>query len=692
MFAEPSPSPMGSLAMNGGAVGSRVHKAETKGIQISQSRTKDNDSVASGSTASTDSQMKKRMSADMSKEQVEDLVRKLTIDEMKTRWFDEIFEKVKSELVEEHSPADSTPSSSEPPSPKSNPVKPTPSQQSAPQQPVRDDIKKPEPTTTPVETKNKPNGPISSSRSSLGTTGSPSTSYVSDSTSSNQLPPRPKSAPKETSPPVAKARPSVRFSKAPIILNEDPEPPRHASPPRPASRAGPPTESLRHAEPPRPASRAGPPTESQRHAEPPRPASRAGPPTEPTKQGPMLSTVDLKWGRLFDDKGDPTARLGQVLRGIANYLVVEYSPRNSLVVTPEKLKAFYHEYKLDNETFPFQQIFDCRPHGALDSLETLYQHLRCENHLVQRRPGGMPHIPSLTPSGFERWMTCQIRAFPDQEAKRLNHIMADLPIIADGAFEDGKPERLPKQLSRHLIPVARHRETHDLVVDAITGWVKHTAENENDLRRNSSEEVYKSSSKDDKAGRYRPDDYRDRDAKYRRGPKDDYKPSPLPRSEPSSHRFIQRPKSENTMRPSRDSPIPSGSSHRARSPVSNRYRNSTPTVESSSGTPDNYDIPSPGHRNSYPSSSSRRNRDKDCRYSSGRDTKSPVEAVPRTLPRRDGDRRSSLIFEETGKDPNGMTYDEYLRLNPRPMRNAVVDDGGHYRNLPYSSGSDERAR
>ena len=87
----------------------------------------------------------------------------------------------------------------------------------------------------------------------------------------------------------------------------------------------------------------------------------------------MLSAVDLKWGRLFDDRGDPTARLSQVLRGIANYLVgyqcsclvacanhgkvAEYSPRNSLVVTPEKLKAFYHEYKLDAETFPFQRMY-----------------------------------------------------------------------------------------------------------------------------------------------------------------------------------------------------------------------------------------------------------------------------------------------------------------------------------------------
>jgi hypothetical protein len=99
MLAGPSPSPISSLAMNGGMSTGRVHKAETGSIQIPQRKTapKDDESIASGSTASTDSHMKKRLSADMSKEQVEDLVRKLTIDEMKTKWFDEIFEKVKSE-------------------------------------------------------------------------------------------------------------------------------------------------------------------------------------------------------------------------------------------------------------------------------------------------------------------------------------------------------------------------------------------------------------------------------------------------------------------------------------------------------------------------------------------------------------------------------------------------------------------
>ena len=34
-----------------------------------------------------------------------------------------------------------------------------------------------------------------------------------------------------------------------------------------------------------------------------------------------LSTIDLKWGRLFDADLNPTPRLGQIFRGIANRLV-----------------------------------------------------------------------------------------------------------------------------------------------------------------------------------------------------------------------------------------------------------------------------------------------------------------------------------------------------------------------------------
>jgi hypothetical protein len=34
-----------------------------------------------------------------------------------------------------------------------------------------------------------------------------------------------------------------------------------------------------------------------------------------------LSTIDQKWGRLFDSEGVPTQRLGQFLRGLANHIV-----------------------------------------------------------------------------------------------------------------------------------------------------------------------------------------------------------------------------------------------------------------------------------------------------------------------------------------------------------------------------------
>jgi hypothetical protein len=34
-----------------------------------------------------------------------------------------------------------------------------------------------------------------------------------------------------------------------------------------------------------------------------------------------LSTIDQKWGRLFDSDGIPTQRLGQFLRGLANHIV-----------------------------------------------------------------------------------------------------------------------------------------------------------------------------------------------------------------------------------------------------------------------------------------------------------------------------------------------------------------------------------
>jgi len=79
-------------------------------------------------------------------------------------------------------------------------------------------------------------------------------------------------------------------------------------------------------------------------------------------------------------------------------------------------------------------------------------------------------IPALTPFGFATWMTIFLLAYPDAEAKRLEKVVLALPIDADGQMVDGKPERLPKQISRHLLPEKEDRKSKKLVEDAISSF------------------------------------------------------------------------------------------------------------------------------------------------------------------------------------------------------------------------------
>ncbi|KAH8811760.1 hypothetical protein F5884DRAFT_288843 [Xylogone sp. PMI_703] len=160
---------------------------------------------------------------------------------------------------------------------------------------------------------------------------------------------------------------------------------------------------------------------------------------------PAMSAVDQKWGKLFDADGNHTPMLGQFLRGLANHLIRELEPTNSIVVTPLKMAAFYSSHPLERETYGFTTIFRAQMH---EQISQLYQELGCEHHLVQDQPNSAPTVPALTPKGFCQWMIIQIKAYPDEETARLNKILQAWPIDADGE----KPERLPKQLSRHLLP------------------------------------------------------------------------------------------------------------------------------------------------------------------------------------------------------------------------------------------------
>ncbi|RFU26035.1 hypothetical protein B7463_g10305, partial [Scytalidium lignicola] len=207
---------------------------------------------------------------------------------------------------------------------------------------------------------------------------------------------------------------------------------------------------------------------------------------------PAMSAVDQKWGRLFDSDGNHTPRLGQFVRGLANHLVWKLPPERSIVVTPLKMAAFYDRHPLDREFHQFTSIFRAQMN---EQISQLYQDLGCEHHLVQDQLNSPPTVPALTPDGFCRWIIIQIKAYPDEETKRLNKILQAWPVDADGELVDGKPERLPKQLSRHLLPSKEDKNFRKLIENAIntffenlgTSTRRHSSITSPPLSRHSSE-------------------------------------------------------------------------------------------------------------------------------------------------------------------------------------------------------------
>ncbi|OLN92092.1 hypothetical protein CCHL11_01566 [Colletotrichum chlorophyti] len=189
----------------------------------------------------------------------------------------------------------------------------------------------------------------------------------------------------------------------------------------------------------------------------------------PTTAGPQseLSSVDKAWGVLFDSEGFPTQRLNSVLRGLAVFMIAEFGTPETMVVTPEKMLALYTKYKVEPERFQYEDVFRSRSKDALERIEFLYQDLDCQYHLLQAAPRSRPSIPGLTPIGFAKWMINNILAYPDIEAKRLHDIISELPVNADGPLAEGKAERLPKQLSRHLFPEYHDKKLRRILDEAM---------------------------------------------------------------------------------------------------------------------------------------------------------------------------------------------------------------------------------
>jgi len=164
--------------------------------------------------------------------------------------------------------------------------------------------------------------------------------------------------------------------------------------------------------------------------------------------------------------------------------IEEFPAKKSIVVTPSKMAAYYAAHTLDKEPHPllskFLQSIFLNKHSLFpaifrahsnDHISRLYQDLGCQHHLVQEDSHSAPIIPALTPVGFAHWMTINILAYPDEESERLAKVVIAMPIDADGDLVDGKPERLPKQISRHLLPDREDRSYRKLLDSAIENFL-----------------------------------------------------------------------------------------------------------------------------------------------------------------------------------------------------------------------------
>jgi hypothetical protein len=186
-------------------------------------------------------------------------------------------------------------------------------------------------------------------------------------------------------------------------------------------------------------------------------------PLDAIDTAPGVSTpktyLEKAWGRLFDDTGQPTPRLYQFFRGLADFLIEECEPKHSLVVGPEKMQMLYTEFGLPSEITSWHIVFD----DATSSISRLYRALEAEHHLAQVKLDERPDTPALTPTGFAKWMSTVLRAYPEMEFTRLNDIASVTPVNNP----DDRRERFPKEIPRTLFPKQADMEIRKRLMAAI---------------------------------------------------------------------------------------------------------------------------------------------------------------------------------------------------------------------------------
>lgn len=281
---------------------------------------------------------------------------------------------------------------------------------------------------------------------------------------------------------------------------------------------------------------------------------------------------------------------------------------------------------------------------SLACLSQLYMTLGCEFHLVQEEPGALPDVPGLTPAGLAKWLIILVQVFPDDEARRLAAVVEDLPIEAAGLAVDGKPERVPKQLSRHLLPAKPVEDVFYALAQAVLAWKKAMGISDaaaasptspRDANRGSRGDAEIEVTRRRSEGHYRESERRQR-------------------PEDTSRRYSTRHASR-LERPQQSSLVPLLTSGRSthsqqRSPASgSRYRRETPRTAESGG---NYRV------SSEVGDQLRRTREEEYRLAQGRDRWGSLDS---STPRGgSGASRRRSVVVSTPQTEDNPTYEEYL--------------------------------
>ncbi|OQU94173.1 hypothetical protein CLAIMM_00567 [Cladophialophora immunda] len=113
----------------------------------------------------------------------------------------------------------------------------------------------------------------------------------------------------------------------------------------------------------------------------------------------------------------------KMLRNVADYMIEEWEPKQSIVIDTYKMQRFYQDFLVPGDIYPWNMVMDYRT----SSISRLWRTFDIEHHYVPTLDlTARPDLPALTHRGFTDWMDLTYQVQPEIEAKRLLKIREDI--------------------------------------------------------------------------------------------------------------------------------------------------------------------------------------------------------------------------------------------------------------------------